>query len=459
MHDGPKIVMHTIGGVPTARYKRIVDALAADIRAGRLGAGARLPTHRRLAAQEGVAVVTASRVYAELEAMGLVSSERGRGTFVRDLALPPGHGIDQHAVAADTIDLNFNYPVLPGQTELLRRALRELAGSGDLESLLRYQPHGGRERDRAAVAEHLLTRGLDITPDRVAVVNGAQHGLTVAALALLQPGDVVAADALTYPGFKVLAEALHLELAPIPTTPAGPDLDALESLCRRRRVRAVYAMPTLHNPLGWVMDDDTRRQLIAVAHRHGLLIIEDASYAYLVDQPPPPLAATAPDITLYVSGLSKNVATGLRVGFVAAPQAHIPAIERAIRATTWNTPALTAAIAARWLDDGTVAQLEADKRADATLRQAIAREALKPLEHLTHPSSYFTWLPLPEDARADRIAATLATHQISVSTAEPFAIIANPPQALRLALGSVDLDSLADALTTVRSTIEDDARR
>ncbi len=110
-------------GMAAARYKSVVDALASDIRAGRLTAGHGLPTHRQLAAREGIAVVTATRVYAELEAMGLVSGEQGRGTFVRDLALPPGHGIDQQAVAADTVDLNFNYPALPGQADLLRHAL------------------------------------------------------------------------------------------------------------------------------------------------------------------------------------------------------------------------------------------------------------------------------------------------------------------------------------------------
>lgn len=445
-------------GVATARYKPVVDALAADIRSGRLRAGTRLPTHRALARERNIAVVTASRVYAELESMGLVSGEQGRGTFVRDLALPPGHGVDQRAVAPDAIDLNFNYPTLPGQAELLRRALRELAGSGDLESLLRYQPHGGRERDRAAVATHLLDRGLDITPDDVAVVNGAQHGLTVTAVAMLQPGDVVAADALTYPGFKVLAEALRLELAPLPTTPEGPDLGALQSLCRRRPVRAVYVMPTLHNPLGWVMGHAARRELIAIARQHGLLVIEDAAYAYLVGQPPPPLASAAPDVTVYVSGLSKNVATGLRVGFVVAAPARMSAIERVIRSTTWNTPALTTAIATRWIADGTVAHLETAKREDAAARQRIAREVLKPLVQIGHPSSYFTWLPLPEGSRADRIAATLAGGGISVSTAEPFAIDAHAPQALRLALGSVELKTLAGALGTVRQVIEDDAR-
>lgn len=129
-----------------SRYKKLVDALASDIRTGRLAPGARLPTHRALAAREGIAVVTATRVYAELETMGLVSREQGRGTFVRDIAVPAGHGIDQQAVATDAVDLNFNYPALPGQADLLRQALREVATSGDLDSLLRYQPHRGRPR-------------------------------------------------------------------------------------------------------------------------------------------------------------------------------------------------------------------------------------------------------------------------------------------------------------------------
>jgi DNA-binding transcriptional MocR family regulator len=187
-------------------------------------------------------------------------------------------------------------------------------------------------------------------------------------MALLQPGDVVAVDALTYPGFKVLAESLRFELAPVPVTPDGPDLDVLEELCARRRIKVVYTMPTLHNPLGWVMDAPARTRLIDTARRFGLLIIEDAAYAYLVEKPPPPLAALAPDITVYVSGLSKNVATGLRVGFIAAPSALVPAMERAIRATTWNTPAITTAIACRWLDDGVVTRLEEACRMSAIHR-------------------------------------------------------------------------------------------
>lgn len=436
-----------------SRYKTLVDTYAADIRTGRLAPGTRLPTHRQLATQEGLALVTASRVYAELEAMGLVSGETGRGTFVRETSLSPGQGIDQKDVAVGMIDLNFNYPSLPGQTQLLRTALRQLALSGDLEALLRYQPHAGRAHERASVARHLLSRGVSVDAEQVLLVNGAQQGLAVTLMALLKPGDVIAADALTYSGFKVLAEALHLEVVAIPVNEQGPDLAALEKLCRSRSVRAVYSMPTLHNPLGWVMPIEQREELAAIARRHDLTLIEDAAYAFLVEDPPRPLIDLAPERTVYVSGLSKNIATGLRVGFIAAPATHVPALERVIRATTWNTPGLMTAIVCGWLDDGTVIELEAQKRHDAQARQALAAELLKGLPCVAHPNSYFLWLPLPEDVRADQIVVELMQKQISVTTAEPFAVSAHVPHAIRLALGSVEMDVLRQALTTVRKVI------
>ncbi|AZF27121.1 PLP-dependent aminotransferase family protein [Pseudomonas sp. R2-60-08W] len=440
--------------MPRARYKSLVDTFAEAIRAGKMPPGTRLPTHRQLAAEHGLALVTASRVYAELEAMGLVSGETGRGTFVRELALPPGQGSGQMPVAAGMLDLNFNYPSLPGQADLLRGALRQLALSGDLEALLRYQPHAGRLHERAAVAQHLLQRGLAVQAEQVLLVSGAQHGLAVTLMALLKPGDVIAVDALTYSGFKVLAETLHLEIVAIPASATGPDLDDLQALCRKRPVRAVYSMPTLHNPLGWVMSLAQRERLVAIAREHHLMIIEDAAYAFLAEYAPPPLASLAPECTVYVGGFSKSVATGLRVGFIAAPLAWVKVLERTVMATTWNVPGVMSAIAVAWIEDGTVAQLEAQKRADAQARQALAAQVLAGLSYISHRSSYFLWLPLAEDARADQVAMTLQREGIGVSTAEPFAVSAHVPHALRLALGSVSMTALREALLKVRKVAQ-----
>ncbi|NVK72917.1 MAG: PLP-dependent aminotransferase family protein [Oceanospirillaceae bacterium] len=439
--------------MPKARYKVLVDRIAADIRSGKLQPGVRLPTHRELAKREKLALVTASRIYTELEKMGLVIGETGRGTFVRDSAVPFGHGVDQSLVQNNTLDLNFNYPTLPKQTEIFRKALRQLALTGDLEALLRYQPHAGRPHERAIIANYLLSRGLIVNAEQVLIVSGAQHGLSCILMSQFTPGDVVAVDAITYSGFKVLAEAYHIELVAIPVTKNGPNLDALIEICKTRKVRAVYSMPTLHNPMGWVMNKKWREQLASIAKHYNLLIIEDAAYAYLADNPPPPMAALSPENTMYVSGFSKNVATGLRMGFIIVPEKYVSKIERSIRVTTWNTPSLITALVCNWILDGTVEELENEKRRDAKQRQAIAKSILKEFSYISHPSSYFLWLPLPEEMRADKVVAALNQQHISVSTAEPFSTSGSTPHALRIALGSVSLSELKVALEKIKQTI------
>ncbi|MGY0615017.1 aminotransferase class I/II-fold pyridoxal phosphate-dependent enzyme [Vibrio sp. FJH11] len=148
-------------------------------------------------------------------------------------------------------------------------------------------------------------------------------------------------------------------------------------------------MPTLHNPLGWVLSRTRRIELAEIAREHELLIIEDTPYAYLARKPPRPIAFFAPERTVYVTGYSKNVATGLRVGAVVCPDIFREALERAVRATTWNTPSVMTKLICNWIQDGTVARLEALKRRDARKRQIVLREVLGDIPCIAHPTSYF----------------------------------------------------------------------
>lgn len=271
------------------RYKRLVDEFARQIHSGELSPGMQLPTIRALMSRERIALATALRVYNELEASGLVVGETGRGTFVRDNTLPRGLGLEQQPLSSGAVDLTFNYPSVPGQAELLREGLRAIAASGDLDALLHSPPQGGRPHERQTAARHLRNREIRVAGDQVLIVNGAQQGLAVTLLALLKPGDVLALDALTYPGLKTLAQVHRLDLETLPQVAGHTDLDALEALCQRRPVRAVYTMPTLHNPLGTVMPHADRLRLVQLAERHGFLIIEDGAYAFLAEPAPKPL--------------------------------------------------------------------------------------------------------------------------------------------------------------------------
>ncbi|MES2036571.1 MAG: PLP-dependent aminotransferase family protein [Pseudomonadota bacterium] len=433
-----------------ARYKSIVDDYAARIRSGKLRPGAQLPTLRKLMQEHGIALATASRVYTELETHGLVACEMGRGTFVRDTSLPRGLGLEQQTLQSGAVDLIFNYPCLPGQDEMLREGLRCIASSGDLDALLHAAPQGGRPHERQIIARHLRNRGLRLPSEQVLIVNGAQQALAVTVQALLAPGDILVMDALTFPGMKTLAQSARLDVEALPLAEGKLNLPALAALCKRRPVRAVYVMPTMHNPMGTVMTDAERKQLAQLAQRHQFLIIEDGAYAFLAEPAPKPVFCYAPEQTVYISGLSKSVASGLRIGMLAAPTALIPALETAIRVTSGNTPSLMITLACLWIEAGVVDELEIRKRKDARQRQRLAHTILQGCDIRSHPSSYYAWLSLGEGVRAEQITAELAKQGVMVSTADAFSAGTSAPQALRLALGSIPLDVLANALHKVQ---------
>ncbi|BBA95634.1 putative GntR family transcriptional regulator [Actinacidiphila reveromycinica] len=436
------------------RYKAVVDGFAAAIRSGELPPGTRLPTHRTLAREHGIALATATRVYGELTAAGLVAGEPGRGTFVRDRSGYDGLDARRIPRGRRVADLSFNQPLAPGQGDELREALRRLAASGDIASLLGQHPVGGRATDRAAVATHLLDAGLDVPPDAVLLTAGAQHALDTAVRALARPGDVIAVDALTYPGIKLAADVHGVELAAVPHTVEGMDLDALAALAGRRRLAAVYTMPTLHNPLGTVASAAHRLALADLARRADLTLIEDGTYAFLLPGPAP-LQALAPERTVHLAGLSKSVAAGLRFGHLVAPPAYVPALTRVLRASTWGLPPLVTALATGWIADGTVRGLAEDRRQDARARQEVAQRVLGGLDYRAHPAAPFGWLGLPATpGRAAGAARALAERGVLVSTSDAFAVgTSSPRPALRLALASPRSHlRLEDALRQVRAT-------
>jgi DNA-binding transcriptional MocR family regulator len=434
------------------RYLQFADTMARSIQTGKLPPGTKLPTHRAFAEKFEIALATATRVYGELERRGMVVGEAGRGTFVRDLGLPMSLGVHQ-AETDGLIDLVFNMPGDAADADSLRAGLRKLAAAGDLEAMLRYQPHGGRIHERRIIAESLEPVLGPIDPQHLLVTSGGQHGLAITALGILGRGDRVAADTLTYPGFKSVAAMQGLDIVPIDGRQGVMNPDDLETHCRTREIRAVYLMPTVHNPLGSVMGEGTRRRLVEVARKYDLLIIEDAAYAFLEPDPPPTFLTLAPERTVHVSGFSKSIATGLRLGYVITPPAYIDRLLDAIRATTWNAPALISGLVTGWIEDGTLSASEQTRRREGAERQQLCRTVLKDLPITSHRNAGFAWLAFDNTVRAEPIVSRLRKQGISVSGAEPFATTNAVPQALRLAFGGVPKSELSEVLAIVGQSV------
>lgn len=438
--------------MPRTQFIDLAETIAAQITDGTLPPGTRLPPHRTFAERHGVALATATRAYGEIERRGLIVGERGRGMFVRDTAVPAAVGVEQ-AASDGLIDLVFNMPGAASDSEMLRTGLKRVAAGGDLEAMLRYQPHGGRLHERKVLSDWASQRLGRVDPDTLLITSGAQHGLSLVALGLLGPGDAVGTDLLTYAGIRSVAALRATPLVPVEGTEGVMDPEALERHCRTRRLRALYLMPTVQNPLGTVMDEETRHRIVEVARRHDLLLIEDSAYAFLETDPPPSLLALAPERTIHVGGVSKSLGTGLRVGHLIAPEMHLPHLTRAIRATTWNTPALMTALVTGWIEDGTLASSEETRRRDGAERQTLIRRILPDLPLVSHRNAGFAWVPLPRRCRAEPLVAHLREQGVAVSPADPYAVAKPAPQAIRLAFGGVPLPELETALATIHRTL------
>ncbi|SFU15200.1 Aminotransferase class I and II [Sedimentitalea nanhaiensis] len=203
------------------------------------------------------------------------------------------------------------------------------------------------------------------------------------------------------------------------------------------------------------MDEMTRLRLIEVARKHDLLIIEDAAYAFLEPDPPSSFIALTPERTVHVGSFSKNLATGLRLGYLIAPVTHIDRLLEAIRATTWNAPALISGLATGWIEDGTLASSEETRRWDGSERQQLCRSVLGGSFILSHRNAGFAWLPFEKGVRAEPIVTRLKDRGISACGAEPFATIVAVPQALRLAFGGIPKDELKGIFRIVREAVEE----
>ncbi|MEU3844993.1 PLP-dependent aminotransferase family protein [Streptomyces sp. NPDC028635] len=443
-------------------YRRIAEAIATAVTTGRLSAGDRLPTHRELARALGVAVPTVSRAYREAEEQGLVSSTVGRGTFVAGASGIPHLRDTPHAGDADAPvrhDMAVNAPARGRHEELLRRTLTTLAGTADLGALLGYESDVGAYEHRRTACGWLARSGLDVGPDQVAICSGSQHALLVAFGAALRAGETLLTEELTYPGAKTAARLLGIGMSGVAMDGEGLVPEALEEACAAApSARALYCMPTAHNPTAATLPLGRREAVVDIARRHDLVIIEDDVFGLLSDHAGlPPLAALAPERTLFLTSLSKTLAPGLRCGFLAGPPELAGRLGALVRATVFNPSPLATAVALSWLEDGTAERLLDWQRLEMSRRRAAAVHLLAEAPAISHirADALHAWVELHAPWTASEALALADGQGISVSpTLYYSATDQPPPRAFRLCLGNArDVGTLTGALRALTGAL------
>lgn len=443
------------------RYLALADAIEQDVVSGALAAGARLPPQRDLAFRLGVTVGTVSRAYALVAARGLVSGEVGRGTFVRALAAEPRvNPVDDGA--AELIKLTVNAPPDPSDHAILREGLLQLAARpGALQGLMAYTPKRGLADHRAAAAAWIGAMGIDAHADDVILTGGAHQALFASLLGLAAPGDGVLIEALTYAGICHIGERSGLRLRGLALDDEGVLPDALDAACRAEPARLLVLNPTIHNPTTATMSAERRRAIAALARAHDLIVIEDDVYGRLPEQRAAPIAALAPERTIYITSASKSIAPGLRLGMLLGPQRYLEPIAEAQHDLFLTCAPLMAELFKLWQGDGTAQHLAQRQLVEARARQDLARDILGNREYRTQPTSYHIWLPLPPPWRTAQFVAAARERGVAIDPGSAFAVDRDQaPHAVRISLSAASSrERLRRALQTLALLLDEPPAR
>jgi len=419
-------------------FRNIADKFAEEIQQGRLRAGSKLPTQRDFAYKRGIAVSTASRVYAELARRGLVVGEVGRGTFIAGPSLQTASIGEAHV---GRIDLEFNFPTVPQQAGLIARSLSGLQRANIAGRAVGPMTDRHLDNARKAFAEFLNSRDWQPRRDALVFTGSGRQSIAAAFSALVSVGGRVAVEALSYPLIKSIAARLGASIVPIAMDDYGIVPDALATAHRKSAVSAVYLQPVVHNPLGHSMIAERREEIVHLASKLDVTIIEDRVYGFLSDVPP--LASLAPGRCIVIDSLSKRIAPGVSVGMLHVPSGLCERVWSTVRGGAWTVSPFSLEIGVRLILDGAAAEIVKLKRRDAHRRQAIVSEALAGHIFKADPASYHLWLKLPEGWRSEVFAAAAARAGVAVTTSSAFAMApGHAPNAVRLALGLPSHDEL-----------------
>ena len=418
-------------------YLAIAEALADDIRTGRLTVGTRLPTQRALAEALDLNFTTVSRGYVEAHKRGLIEGRVGQGTFVINPVRPGRSASPKDGSRIGPADFTMNLPPEPDVPALQARMQASFAElSKDLANLLRYQGFGGTDEDKEAALRWLRGRGIVTPRERLLICPGAHSALFSVLGQVARPGDAICAERITYPGIRSLAAHLGLRLVDLPMDQHGVDPDAFAAACTKVAPKAIYLNPLLQNPTTATLSRTRREAIIAVARRYAVTIIEDDAYARICPAPPPSFAELAPEITYYVAGLAKCLGAGLRLAFLVAPSARsaLP-LGAALRAATVMASPISTTLATRWIMDGTADAIVQFVREESAVRQRLATSLLPAGTYRADPHGFHAWITLPDGWTRSAFASQGRSAGLGVVASDPFCVAGTPPEAVRLCLG------------------------
>ncbi len=411
-------------------YEKVAGDLAGVIQAGTIRPGERIPSVRELSRQRGISITTVMQAYRLLEDQGFIEVRPQSGYYVRKrphagLAAPK---IDTHSVVdATRVDVNKivlminrdmwdpklvqfggaipNPDLLP--TTRLNRILAARSRQKDYLHNICGIPQGIEEL-RGQVARRSLNFGCQFTIDDLLITSGCTEAISLSLRVVCRPGDTVAIESPTYFNILQTLESQGLRALEIPTHPdTGVSLDALRFAIEHHTIRACLFVPNFNNPLGSLMPDAHKQELVELLAEHDIPLIEDDIHGELYYTGQRPKVAKSYDrkgLVLTCSSFSKDISPSYRVGWIA-PGRFKDELIRAKMATNMGTAILPQQAIAEYLStNGYDHHMRRVRQEYAQKIACMSQVILKEFPAGTRVSSpvggFVIWVQLPEQVDA-----------------------------------------------------------
>lgn len=480
--------MRTRPQAASTRFELLARELEQQIAAGVLRPGDRLPSVRQTCAARGVSPSTVFQAYYLLESRGLVRAVPRSGYFVTaraDGVLLAEPQTSQPQSGSQPVEVNdliyaclgaarardivpfgsaFPSPVL-FPLDRLRRALVSSTRRLEPWSMVEDLPPGNLRLKRE-IAKRYLRQGMTVATDEIVLTHGAMEALNLCLSAVARPGDAVVVESPTFYMALQALQRLGLRAIEVPThVREGIDLGRLSQVIDLYRPQACWLMTSFQNPLGSLMPDAKKRDLVELLARHDVPLIEDDVYAELYEGNAAPLPAKAYDrrgLVLHCSSFSKCLAPGYRVGW-AAPGRLAREVERLKLMTSLSGSIPVQAALAEYLQEGGYdhhlrglrQSLSAQRN---SLFDAVNRHFPDGTRVARPAGGYFVWVELPVGVDAMALHRAALAQRISLAPGPMFSARAEFQHHIRLTCGQHWDDSLERAMRTLARLVDDAPR-
>jgi len=311
------------------------------------------------------------------------------------------------------------------------------------KSFIGFPPEFGLAHYRKAGANWISRHGVDADENEVLLTAGGQEAFHLLLMTLIRPGDPLLVEELTHISIKELGSILNIKMIGIPMDDQGIMPDALQTIAKQSKARVLFVTPTYNSPTTATMSQQRREQIIDIALKHNLFIIENGVFSDTVAEPPAPITAQCPEQSAYVTTLSYCASSEIRVGYLKTLKKNIPRLQAAKRALAVSHSMIAAEIATHWIESGILDDLIQWQIQEIKSRAEIAAEILGNLYFNYSPDGMFIWMNLPEPWRVTDFAKAANDRNVMTMESERFVIGRGvAPHAVRISLASAQTREL-----------------